>query len=40
LKEVGNMMPDQHYELVGEDKETGIPSDQRLNEPGIEKISH
>jgi len=33
-------MPDKYYELVGWDKETGIPSDEKLNELGLEKISH
>jgi aldehyde:ferredoxin oxidoreductase len=33
-------MLDEYYELVGWDKETGIPSDEKLSELGIEKISH
>jgi aldehyde:ferredoxin oxidoreductase len=33
-------MLDEYYELAGWDKETGIPSDEKLSELGIEKISH
>jgi len=33
-------MLDEYYDLVGWDRETGVPLDRKLNELGIEKVSH